>query len=125
MNVKQIFLVVAALGLIPIALSYGLAPELSLEYLFQISIADTNSLHIFRGIMGLYLAFAIFWAVGAVKLQLTRAAIYSLVVFMLGLALGRTLSLVLDGQPNVLLIAYLLLELGLGIIGILLLREKS
>jgi len=125
MKVKQLFLIAAAVGLAPIALSYGLAPELSLEYLFQISVTDTNSLHIFRAIMGLYLAMAAFWTLGAFNPLLTQAAIYSLVVFMLGLALGRILSIIVDGVPDGLLVVYLLLELGFGIIGIVLLRQKN
>jgi len=125
MKVKQLFLIAAAVGLAPIALSYGLAPELSLEYLFQISVTDTNSLHIFRAIMGLYLAMAAFWTLGAFNPLLTQAAIYSLVVFMLGLALGRMLSIIVDGVPDGLLVVYLLLELGFGIIGIVLLRQKN
>ena len=124
MNTQKVFLIVAALGLTPIALSYGLAPSSSLEYLFQIPAVDTNSLHIFRAIMGLYLAMVVFWLIGAFKPHMTQAAIYSLVVFMLGLAAGRILSLVLDGQPSALLIVYLLLELGFGITGMMLLREK-
>ena len=124
MNTQKVFLIVAALGLTPIALSYGLAPSSSLEYLFQIPAVDTNSLHIFRAIMGLYLAMVVFWLIGAFKPHMTQAAIYSLVVFMLGLAAGRILSLVLDGQPSALLILYLLLELGFGIIGMMLLREE-
>lgn len=125
MRTKQIFLIVASVGLFPIALSYGLAPESSLEYLFEISVTDTNAVHIYRAIMGLYFAMIIFWALGAFRSHLTRPAIYSLVVFMLGLAGGRGLSLIIDGQPSALLILYLLAELVFGIIGIVLLRENE
>ena len=125
MDSRQLFLIAAAIGLIPIALSYGLMPERSLDYLFQIQVSDTNTKHIFRAIMGLYLAFAVFWISGAIKADIRQAALYSLVVFMLGLAFGRSLSIIVDGLPNNILLAYLFLELGLGAVGIMLLRRRD
>ena len=75
--------------------------------------------------MGLYLALIIFWFIGAFKIQLRQAAIYSLIAFMLGLAGGRILSLILEGIPNWLLLVYLALELSFGILGLLLVRKSS
>ena len=123
MNIRQVFLIVAAIGLAPIALSYGLTPQKSLSYLFQIPASDTNSIHIFRAIMGLYLALVLFWLFGAMKTEVRQAALYSLVIFMLGLALGRVLSIVLDGFPHPLLTTYLVLELFFGAAGIIMLRR--
>jgi hypothetical protein len=125
MNIRQIFLLVTAIGLTPIALSYGLIPQKSLSYLFDVSISNINGSHIFRAIMGLYLALLSFWIVGAFKVQLRQGALYSLVVFMLGLALGRILSLVVDGMPSLLLIGYLGLELIFGILGLILLKKSD
>ena len=42
MNARQIFLLITAIGLFPIALSYGLLPQKSLKYLFDISVLDTQ-----------------------------------------------------------------------------------
>ena len=123
MNSRQLFLIVTAIGLTPIALSYGLIPETSIDYLFQITVSDTNPKHIFRAIMGLYLALVVFWISGAIKVELRQAALYSLVVFMLGLAFGRSLSIIVDGLPNTILLAYMFLELGFGAVGIVLLRR--
>ena len=125
MNIRQIFLLVTAIGLTPIALSYGLVPQKSLSYLFDVSVSNINGFHLFRAIMGLYLALLSFWIIGAFKVQLRQAALYSLVVFMLGLALGRVLSLVVDGMPNLLLIGYLELELIFGILGLILLKKSD
>jgi hypothetical protein len=44
---------------------------------------------------------------------------------MLGLAAGRLLSLVIDGMPNWLLVVYLALELGIGILGVLVLKKSD
>ena len=123
MNIRQIFLLVTAIGITPIALSYGLVPQKSLSYLFDVPVSNINGSHIFRAVMGLYLALLSFWIVGAFRVQLRQAALYSLVVFMLGLALGRVLSLVVDGIPSLLLIGYLGLELIFGILGLILLKK--
>ena len=111
------FLILCAVGLTPIALSYGLAPSRSLPWLFAIDADGTNTKHIFRAVMGLYLALAAFWLVGAKRADLRVPALWSLVIFMFGLAIGRLLSLVLDGLPHPLLIVYLVLELAFGIVG--------
>ena len=123
MKVRPMFLLLAAMGLIPIALSYGLMPKQSLNYLFDISVTNTNNIHIYRAVMGLYLAMVLFWIIGAIKVQVRQAALYSLVIFMLGLAGGRILSLIIDGIPHLLLLIYLMLELGFGISGIILLQK--
>jgi hypothetical protein len=125
MNHRQGFLVLTAIGLVPIALGYGVAPQQSLESQFAVSIQNVNGAHIFRAIMGLYLALATFWVIGAFNSHLRQAALYSLVVFMLGLAAGRLLSLVVDGVPNRLLMIYLALELVIGLVGLLLLRRQD
>lgn len=125
MNGSRVFLVVTAIGLVPIALSYGLMPESSLAYLFGIDAAATNARHIFRAVMGLYLALVLFWIAGARSEQLRVPALWSLVVFMLGLAAGRVLSLVVDGAPHPLLTVYLLLELAFGLVGLWLLRTAK
>ena len=125
MNIRQTILLVSAIGLIPIALSYGLMPQKSLDFLFGISISEINDTHIFRAIMGLYVAFSLFWLAGVFKVDIRQAALYSLVIFMLGLAAGRLISLLIDGMPNYLLALYLVLELGIGVLGILVLKKPD
>ncbi|MEZ8191387.1 DUF4345 domain-containing protein [Vibrio sp. 1F279] len=125
MKPQSIFLFVAVLGLTPIALSYGYAPVVSLDYLFGIDASPINVTHIFRAVMGLYLALALFWIVGALLKKYRLAALYSLVVFMLGLAAGRVISLLIDGMPYWLLVVYLLLELGFGLVGIKMVHKEQ
>jgi len=124
-NYQKLLLIIVAIGLIPIALSYGLFPQKSLSYFYDIHVSETNPIHIFRAVMGLYLALVIFWLIGAFNIRLREAALYSLVVFMYGLAAGRILSLLLDGVPHPLLLVYLLLELGFGTIGAFLLSKSE
>ncbi len=125
MNCRQVFLLVTAIGLLPVALSYGLAPGRSLEFLFDVSIENVNGTHMFRAIMGLYLGFILFWIIGAFREDVRQAALYSVVVFMFGLAAGRSLSLLADGFPNWLLVTYLVLELGIGLLGLKLLKQPE
>ena len=122
MKKESLFLILAAVALAPIALSYGFDPSTSMSYLFDIDAGSINSTHIFRAVMGLYLALIIFWLLGAKQDALQLPALWSLTVFMLGLAAGRALSLVLDGIPHPLLVVYLVLELGFGAVGFMMAR---
>ena len=125
MNRRQVFLLVVAIGLLPVALSYGLAPSISLEFLFDVSIENVNGTHMFRAIMGLYLGFILFWIIGAFRDDVRQAALYSVVVFMFGLAAGRSLSLLADGFPNRLLVTYLVVEVGVGLLGLKFLKQPE
>lgn len=69
MTHTQKFLLLAAAGLTPIALSYGLMPNLSLPFLFDIDASATNVSHIFRAVMGLYLALVIYWLMGRLEVN--------------------------------------------------------
>lgn len=116
MTKESIFLLAAAAGLTPIALAYGLVPEVTVPMLYAVEIDSINVAHIFRAVMGLYLAMVVFWVLGATRDSLRFPALCSVVVFMSGLALGRILSLFLDGIPDILLVIYLLLEIGFALI---------
>lgn len=122
MSKESWFLIIAALGLTPIALAYGAVPSASVPMLYSVEVNDVNSTHILRAVMGLYLAMVVFWVMGAKNDALKLPALYSVVVFMLGLAAGRALSLVVDGMPNPLLAVYLLLEIGFGVVGLILVK---
>lgn len=123
MKKESVFLLLAAVGLVPVALSYGLMPSESMSYLYSIDASSVNSSHIFRAVMGLYLAMVVFWISGARLPSLTLPALWSLTVFMLGLAAGRVLSIAIDGMPHPLLLVYLLLELGIGFIALYLAKH--
>lgn len=123
-KLQKTFLLFVAIGLIPIALSYGLMPGKSLSLLFGIDVSNPNLANILRAVMGLYIALIVFWLMGAFKIRFRDAALYSLIVFMFGLAAGRIISLLADGIPHWLLIVYLMLELFFGIIGVILIRKS-
>ena len=123
--VARTFLIICAIGLIPIALGYGVAPSVTMERLFSISVEGTNLTHVLRAVMGLYLGMIVVWVLGAFRGTLTRPALICCAVFMLGLAFGRVLSFLVDGRPHWLLIVYALLEVFFGILALVLLRKLS
>lgn len=125
MKKESIFLVLASVGLAPIALAYGAAPEVTLPLLYDVDVANVSTAHVFRAVMGLYLAMIVFWLCGAKSETLTVPALWSVVVFMLGLAAGRAVSLAVDGMPAPLLAVYLVLEIGFGVVGLKLIKGMS
>ena len=122
---ERSLLILAALGLVPIALSYGLMPSASVTYLLGFPVEGINQTHVFRAIMGLYLANALFWLVASTKPKLQRPALWVLFLFMVGLATGRALSIIVDGMPGFALLLYLLAELVFGTLAFLSLRRKD
>ncbi len=100
MNRKNVHLIVSVAIVIPTAFFYGWNPEhvLSSFFDFQVKTADLRS--VFRAIMGLYLSFSLLWILGIVKPFFWKVATLSNAFFMSGIALGRLLSLFLDGKSS-------------------------
>ena len=118
----RVFLMFCAVGLIPVALSYGARPSISLDALFGITVDTKNLTHIMRALMGLYFGMIVLWLWGAFMRSMAGPALVSCAVFMLGLAAGRMLSFALDGMPHWLLVVYAVVEVILGAIAIALYR---
>ena len=116
MSKEKVFLLVAAAGLTPIALLYGLKPTTTVPMLYGVTVDSVNAIHIFRAVMGLYLGMVVFWLLGAFRETLQFAALCSVVVFMGGLAIGRSLSLLVDGIPEIPLVIYLVLEVLFAVV---------
>ncbi|MEL7452916.1 MAG: DUF4345 domain-containing protein [Pseudomonadota bacterium] len=112
---QQLLLLAMSIGLFPVALSYGAMPEASLPPLYGINEPDLPTRHIFRAVMGLYFGMIAFWLVGALRPALRVPALWTIFVFVTGIALGRILSLGLDGWPGLLLVFYLFAEIGLAV----------
>jgi len=87
MKMSRFYLIFSAAGLPPISLSHGVAPSLILPNLLDINPLDRNLVHVFRAIMGLYLATTVLWSLRATQCgPLMRRALISEIVFMSGLA---------------------------------------
>ncbi len=124
-RVQKLLLLITAIGLIPIALGYGFMPEKTLTSLYGFEVDNVNLKHIMRAVMGLYFGQIIIWILGFSNSDLRRPAMYCLVVFTLGLAGGRMMSLIVDGMPHWLLIVSLIVELIIGLFGLRLIITET
>ncbi len=106
-----------------VALSYGVAPATVLPQLFDITVEGTDLTHVLRAIMGLYLGMIVLWVLGAFRPSLTRAAVIAEIAFMCGLAVGRVLSIVVDGMPSIALLGYTGVEIAMAAWGMLVLKK--
>src|SRR5262245_19587977 len=61
----KLFLLVAGVFLIPVALSYGVDPAATLPKFMNITVEGTDQAHIFRALMGLYLGMVAFCIIAA------------------------------------------------------------
>jgi len=77
-----------------------------------------------KAIMGVYLTFSILWILGIFKRRFLSFALLSNVLFMMGLGLGRIISLVLDGTPSIIYVIGIFGELLLGFYGLWVLNSK-
>ena len=69
-------------------------------------------------LMCLYLGAAVFWAIAAFTPSWQRTAVIWGIFFAFSLAIGRVLSLIVDGRPSLLLLVYLGLEIAGGVLGL-------
>ncbi|MEO0899683.1 MAG: DUF4345 domain-containing protein [Bacteroidota bacterium] len=97
MSFKNLHLAFSGICIIGVALVYGASPEHIIPYVFDLEVDKIELKNILRAIMGLYLAFAVYWLIGAQKEEHWKAATLSNIIFMGGLAFGRILSTVFDG----------------------------
>ena len=95
---KNLQLGISAGVVIAAGLVYGFNPKGVLGLLLEIQVTDLELRNIFKAVMGLYLAFGIFWIIGLLNTSYWKIATLSNVFFMGGLAFGRGVSLILDGM---------------------------
>ncbi len=119
----RLYLLVSAAGLTAVALGYGVAPATVLPKLLDITVEGIDLTHVFRAIMGLYLGMIVLWVLGAFRPSLTRAAVMAEIAFMSGLAVGRVLSIVVDGMPSIVLLGYMGVEIAMAAWGMLVLKK--
>ena len=126
MNRESLFLTLVAVGLIPLGITYGVHPSFNLlpiSFLDEVEINSIDHANIFSGIMGLYVTMAIFWILGAFNKSLTIPALWSLVIFMTGIGLGRAISMITDGMPSNPYLLFLLLEVIFALIGLMFIKS--
>ena len=116
MQLKKAFLIGAFVAVTIIALLYGVSPTWFAATFLGVTDLDLNFAHILRAIAGLYLALAAFWLYAAFNDKYRDAALLTTILFAGGLAAGRCVSLILDGQPAPVLLFYLAMEFAVVLV---------
>jgi hypothetical protein len=114
----QAYLLFMAIVVVVVALIYGIDPAGVLPRFLDIKVEGADQTHIFRALMFLYLGASTFWAVAAFKPDWQHVAATWAIVFCFSLALGRAISLIVDGPASLLLDFYLAMEISGGLLGL-------
>ncbi len=93
-------LVISAIVVFTAALVYGGNPSYAMPLIFDFEVNQLEHKNIFRALMGLYMAFAIYWMVGTLNAKHFLSATLSNVIFMAGLVFGRFISTIVDGPST-------------------------
>jgi hypothetical protein len=121
----KVYLLVIAIGLFPIALSYGVDPASTLPKLFGFPVEAPNQTQLFRVYMCLYIGMCVFCALAAFRRDWQHVAMIWAIIFMVSLATGRVLSIILDGMPASLLNWYLVVEAAMAGFGLWILARQD
>jgi len=121
----KLFLLVAGVFLIPVALSYGVDPAATLSKFMNFTVEGTDQTHIFRALGCLYLAMSTFCIIAAFTPEWRHVAVIWAVFFAYSLAIGRVLSLIVDGMSSPILLFYLAVELAVGTWGLFVLARDD
>ncbi|MFS4491445.1 DUF4345 domain-containing protein [Maribacter sp. 2308TA10-17] len=95
--IKNLQLGISAAVVFIASFVYGGNPSKFLPYIFGFEVQDLELKNIFRAIMGLYIAFGIYWIIGIQNPKHWQGATISNIIFMGGLTIGRLVSTILDG----------------------------
>jgi hypothetical protein len=117
MQLKKAYLTLASVAVAIIALLYGISPTWYAATFLGITDLNPNVAHILRAVTGLYLALAAFWLYSAFNDKYRNTAVLTTILFAGGLAAGRCVSLIVDGQPAPVLLIYGAMEFAVVLIG--------
>jgi hypothetical protein len=117
----KIHLVISITVVVPIAFIYGYKPD---SY-FDITPGSIDENNLLMALFGLYLGFSALWILGIIHSSLLKPALISNVIFMLGLGLGRCLSMIIHGLPTQGFSYGVIGELILGFYGLWVLRADK
>lgn len=119
--ITKIHLIISVVVVIPVAFMYAFFPDT----LFELNPKTTDEHNFYKAIMGLYVGFSVLWLMGIYNIKYLKTALLSNVIFMLGLGLGRLLSIGIDGVPTNAYVYGTLAELFLGVYGLWVLKRNT
>ena len=118
---KNLHLLVSLLIVVPTAIIYGSPSILTKQLDVQINTIDLSNM--LKAIMCLYLGISIVWILGIWKTNYWKPATELNILFMLTLAIGRALSMVVDGMPTAGYVFGIIIEFILGFYSIYQLKK--
>lgn len=120
---KNLHLFISLSIVVPTAIIYG-SPSILPKYLnIQVNTVDFSNM--LKAIMCLYLGISIVWIFGIWKTQYWKIATQLNILFMLSLAIGRVLSMLMDGFPTGGYIFGIIAEFVLGFYSIFQFKKYS
>ena len=120
---KNLHLLLSLSIVVPTAIIYG-SPSILPEYLdIQVNTIDFSNM--LKAIMCLYLGISIVWILGIWKTKYWKNATQLNILFMLSLAIGRMISMLVDGFPTGGYIFGIIAEIVLGLYSIFQLKKYS
>ena len=120
---KNLHLFLSLSIVVPTAIIYG-SPSILPEYLdIQVNTVDFSNM--LKAIMCLYLGISIVWILGIWKTKFWKNATQLNILFMLSLAIGRMISMLMDGFPTGGYIFGIIAEFVLGSYSIFQLKKYS
>lgn len=120
---ENLHLIISLIIVVPTAIIYGAAPFSLLPQHLDIQVMTNDLSNLLRAIMFLYLGVSFIWFLGILKTKYWKLATQLNILFMLTLAMGRILSMVIDGLPTGGYIFAVIAELILGFYSIYQLRK--
>lgn len=118
----KVFLVLVGLAFLNIAIQAFINPQSVMNFVNVTldNISARNSTRAYYG--GVNLTFALFFIYGAFKAEKTALILASL--YGGGFVLGRVYSILIEGQPSIFIITWLIIELTLTLIALFLLKKQ-
>ena len=95
---RNLHLIISVSIVVPTALIYGSPSVLPGHLDIQVNTIDLANM--LKAIMWLYLAVSFVWILGVYRPKYWKVATQLNVLFMISLAVGRTISMVMDGLPT-------------------------
>ena len=120
---KNLHLLISLSIVVPTAIIYGSSSILPKYLNIRVNIIDFSNM--LKAIMCLYLGISIVWILGIWKTQYWKIATQLNILFMLSLAIGRGLSMLMDGFPTGGYIFGIIAEFVLGIYSIFQFKKYS
>ncbi|WP_237275910.1 DUF4345 domain-containing protein [Tenacibaculum ovolyticum] len=120
---KNLHLLVSLLIVVPTAIIYGSPSILQKQLDIQINTIDLSNM--LKANMCLYLGISLVWLFGIWKPQYWKRATELNILFMLTLATGRGLSMIIDGLPTGGYIFGIIAEFVLGVFSIYQLKKYN